>query len=108
MPFFAIRRARLRPEYAQLYPGIAPGIWLSARVVARAVRRELMNLKLNEVSRGRVLPDEHFDFRGGRSEPRSGAERRTRATDGLEVMVLNDGAVEGSRCLPLTEPLNQG
>jgi hypothetical protein len=86
MPFFAIRRARLRPEYAQLYPRIASGIWLSARVAAQAVRRGLMRRKLHEATGERLLPDEHFDFRGGRSRPRSGTERRTRAIDRLEVV----------------------
>jgi hypothetical protein len=94
MPFFAIRRARLRPEYAELYPRIASGIWLSARGAAHAVRRELMQRKPHELTGERLLPDEHFDFRGGRSEPGRGTERRTRTTDCLDVIELNDGAVD--------------
>ena len=83
MIFFAIRRARLRPEYAHLYPRLAPGIWLGARAAARAVRRELVRRKRSEASGQRLLPEAHFEFRGGRHRSREGAEPRTRATDRL-------------------------
>jgi hypothetical protein len=96
MPFFAIRRARLRPEYAQLYPRIASGLWLSARVAAQAVRRGLIHSKVHEATGQRLLPDEHFDFRGGRSEPRSRTDRRTRATDRLTMAGMQDGAADRS------------
>ena len=31
----SIREARLRPEYAALYPGIRPGVWLPATVIGQ-------------------------------------------------------------------------
>jgi hypothetical protein len=92
MSFFTTRRARLRPEYAHLYPRIASGIWLGARAAALAVQCGLMHRKLDEATGQRLLSDEHFDFRGGRSQPRGGGARRTRATDSREVVARNDGA----------------
>ena len=68
MNLFAVRRARLRPEFAELYPEIVPGVWISARKATRFVlargRRELcMQLGCD---RGRVLCEVHLEFRGGR------------------------------------------
>lgn len=81
MVFFAIRRARLRLEFAQVYPEIAPNIWLSARAAARTVRRANARRQRPEESGQRVLPDAHFDFRGGRRRRQDGPGQRTRATD---------------------------
>ena len=63
MAFFDIRRVRVRPEFAHLYPEVAPGIWLSARRVTRLVRRRGGPLILLPGSR--VLSELHFEFRGG-------------------------------------------
>ena len=74
-----MREARLRPEFAQLYPTLTPGEWQPAARIAEAV---LANLLLREMtdspSPDRLLPEEHFDFRGG-AEP-SRADVRDRAT----------------------------
>jgi hypothetical protein len=64
-------------EYVELYPGLAPGIWLPAAEVAEhivaVVRREGGRLGLH----GRVMSDEHFEFRGGSTAPaRNRRERR--------------------------------
>jgi hypothetical protein len=58
------REARLKPEYAHLYPGLKPRIWyhaawLSARQFARIPcdgRAASIEAMLNET---------HFEFRGG-------------------------------------------
>ena len=60
------REARLKSEYAHLYPGIAPECWEGARVLSDKVLacRLLMpsgGFVLNE----RALHPEHFEFRGG-------------------------------------------
>jgi hypothetical protein len=60
------REARLRPEHAQLYPGVEPNRWECARVLSDKVLacRLLMpsgGFVLNE----RALHAEHFEFRGG-------------------------------------------
>jgi hypothetical protein len=59
------REARLRPEYAARYPGIRADVWEPAAVLCdRVIAAGLL--------RGspcgwhdRVLPPEHFEFRGG-------------------------------------------
>jgi hypothetical protein len=50
----ALREARLRQEYGKLYPGLTPGTWLPAREVA----------------------DDHFEFRGGDTDPRPSRNER--------------------------------
>jgi len=81
MKFFAGRRARLRPEYASLYPRVAPGIWLGARRVAGRARRYSREARLREQLGLRILPDAHFEFQGG--QPRQSVEARTRRADSL-------------------------
>jgi hypothetical protein len=61
MNFFEVRRARVRPEFAKLYPEIVPGVWISAKQAARLVR---LHARRRESSP--VLLDLHFEFRGGR------------------------------------------
>jgi hypothetical protein len=76
-----MREARLRPEFADIYPGLSPGQWESAVRIAEAV---LANLMLQEMAQApasmRVLPEEHFEFRGGEPAPRGG--QRSRVADG--------------------------
>jgi hypothetical protein len=61
-----LREARLRPEHAPRYPGIRPGVWESAAVLCdRVVAAGL--LRGAPGWRERVLPREHFEFRGGGS-----------------------------------------
>jgi hypothetical protein len=58
------REARLRPEYAGRYPGIQVGVWEPAAVLCDRV---LAGGLLRGSPRGwseRVLPPEHFEFRG--------------------------------------------
>lgn len=74
-----IREARLRPEYADLYPALEPGVWLPATTVGQQLL--LWHLaKAVTPSGERLLADEHFEFRGGPAlSSRDGA--RTRAGD---------------------------
>jgi hypothetical protein len=67
-----MREARLRPEFAQLYPVLTPGEWEPAARIAEAV---LANLLLHEMTESpspdRLLPEAHFEFRGGVEPGRS-------------------------------------
>jgi hypothetical protein len=81
MVFFAIRRARLRLEFADVYPGIAPNVWLSARAVAGTVGRANRRNQRSEGNGERVLSNAHFEFRGGRRRRQDEPAQRSRAID---------------------------
>lgn len=60
-----VREARLRPEYAGLYPGVEPDVWytaatLAGHLLARFLAQERAKRSLPE----RILDDQHFEFRG--------------------------------------------
>ena len=61
-----IRLVRLRPEFADLYPGLDPGVWetatdLAARLLAQHVVQPSPVFMLSD----RILPEQHFEFQGG-------------------------------------------
>ncbi len=74
-----IREARLRPEFADLYPAVEPGVWLPATTVGQQLL--LWHLAKAVAPQGeRLMGEEHFEFRGGlRTAVRDGT--RTRAGD---------------------------
>lgn len=60
-----MREARLRPEFAHLYPILTPGQWEPAARVAEAVLARLLLLEITDAPlQDRVLNEEHFEFRG--------------------------------------------
>jgi hypothetical protein len=76
------REARLRPEFAHLYPAITAGQWesaaiLSDRLVSLMLRSPLSRL----VATDRILPPEHFDFRGDAPRSASLPEGHSRRSD---------------------------
>jgi hypothetical protein len=78
-----MREARLRPEFAELYPGLEPDRWLPAARVAEAVLANVLLQQMGEASPDRLLPEAHFEFRGG--VPESGGKRHgSRASDPAE------------------------
>jgi hypothetical protein len=73
------RQARLKPQYAHLYPGITAGEWMPAWLLAEQL------LGLGE-RRGlppgvRVCDPAHCEFRGGGPRPRELREALTRRAD---------------------------
>lgn len=76
-----VREARLLFEWADLYPGITPGVWhVAADLVPLVLRHRLRDRQTWEFSE-RILIDGHFEFRGG--WPReSGARVPSRVEDG--------------------------
>jgi hypothetical protein len=61
----ARREARLRPEFAALYPGLRPDVWYSAAwLSARQFARTRCDGVASEIAS--MLSDQHFEFRGGR------------------------------------------
>ena len=64
------REARLRPEYAGLYPVLPPGVWMSASDIGHQLL--IWHLATAHLPDGeRLISEEHFEFRGG--ERRSGS-----------------------------------
>lgn len=61
-----LREARLRPDHADLYPGVEPSVWFNAATLAEHIH--LRRLRAGEVdgsSGPRPLSVDHFEFRGG-------------------------------------------
>lgn len=58
------REARLLPAGVGLYPGIHPGEWRPAAVLADQVLAGWLIRGLGTAILGRVLLNEHFEFRG--------------------------------------------
>jgi hypothetical protein len=60
------REARLRPEYAHLYPMLEPDKWeLATSIAEKVAATRLLQLAEVFVLHDRVLADAHFEFRGG-------------------------------------------
>lgn len=77
-----MREARLKPEYADLYPTLTPGQWEPAARVAEAVLARLLLLEISEAPlQDRVLQEEHFEFRGETPTGESGSHGKTRSSD---------------------------
>ena len=75
-----IREARLRPEYAALYPAIEPGVWMPASDIGRSLL--LWHLTASITPEGeRLMSEEHFEFRGGAPRNGTDADARTRHAD---------------------------
>lgn len=58
-----LRQARLKPEFASLYPTLEPGVWLPAAEAAAQVLA--MMREANATFEDRVMTERHFEFRGG-------------------------------------------
>ena len=61
-----LRRARLNPKFAPLYPEIPAGYWLPAwQAATRRAERLWRESGPEALVEERLLADEHFEFRGG-------------------------------------------
>jgi hypothetical protein len=60
------RRVMLDPQFGSLYPELKAGEWLPAwEAAVRRAEHLWRDLGAEALIRDRVLPDEHFRFRGG-------------------------------------------
>jgi hypothetical protein len=56
----------LNPKFSALYPELEAGRWLPAwQAAVRRAERLWHDLGAEALIQGRILPDEHFRFRGG-------------------------------------------
>lgn len=74
-----VREARLRPEFADQYPGIEPGVWHTAATLSEHLDHRLAR-EGGAATGPRTLSPEHFEFRGGERPigMRAALGRRTR------------------------------
>ena len=71
-----MREARLRPEFAHLYPGLTPGRWEPASRIAEAVLANVLLHEMGEAPLQDRLDEAHFEFRGGTESERSSHDAR--------------------------------
>ena len=77
-----MREARLRPEFADLYPTLTPGQWEPAARIAETVLARLLLLEISEAPlQDRVLREEHFEFRGEGADGTTGTPGSARTAD---------------------------
>ena len=77
------RQARLRAEYADLYPGIAPAVWTPVERLLRQVTDLISKdrSKSGIITGPRLLRDEHFEYRGATARPPGLPPGSTRLSD---------------------------
>ena len=78
------RHARLRREFAELYPAVPPGIWIEASELGASLLHWIASGGASPPLGGRLLPEEHFEFRGGELPRGSIGAPRTRREDTAE------------------------
>jgi hypothetical protein len=65
------REARLKRDFAHLYPGLKPGVWYNAAwLSARQFARTKCDGRADSMAK--VVNETHFEFRGGRPRRRRG------------------------------------
>jgi hypothetical protein len=80
-----VRQALLKLGSAHLYPGIPPGEWQPAGVMADMVHAIRAGTRRGAAdSRDRMLDERHFEFRGRLSAGAQDDQRRSRLEDRQE------------------------
>ncbi|MGH7580911.1 MAG: hypothetical protein ACREM9_12105 [Gemmatimonadales bacterium] len=71
-----MREARLRQEFAHLYPELTPGQWEPASRIAEVVLARFLLQQMASDPMERALQESHFEFRGRAQEPPRANPRR--------------------------------
>jgi hypothetical protein len=82
VPTVSQREARLRLEAAKFYPKLVPNRWVRAAALVPVVIRERSRHGVPWLGEGRVLPEQHFEFRGAAPRGLLWTGLLTRLTDG--------------------------
>jgi hypothetical protein len=77
---FIPREARLKPDFAELYPPLVAGIWETAAEMGAKVLLWQVQQQGTDALSMRILDERHFEFRGGWYRG-SETDLRTRASD---------------------------
>jgi hypothetical protein len=71
-----VREARLRPEFAHLYPELPPGQWMPASQIGATILMSQLKADRAPSLGERLLDDAHFEFRGGVARMEDGLKTR--------------------------------
>ncbi len=71
-----MREARLRPEFADLYPELIAGQWEPASRIVEVVLARYLLQQMAADPLERAIQETHFEFRGGAGEPPRANPRR--------------------------------
>ena len=72
------REARLRPEFADRYPGVDPDVWyIAATLAEHLLARFLREGEAGRAPPERIMDPAHFEFRGENNVPRVYQTSRT-------------------------------
>jgi hypothetical protein len=76
------REVQLKPEFAHYYPALQPGRWYTAAAITGLVKgNRLVTEGLDLEFAGRILQEDHFEFRGGSARYGNWMGLRTRWQD---------------------------
>jgi hypothetical protein len=77
------REARLRKQFAALYGGIDPEVWIPVETLLRQVTEIVHRdrTKSGVITGERILLDDHFDFRGASPRPEGLPRESSRMSD---------------------------
>jgi hypothetical protein len=75
------REVRLRPEYGGRYLTLTPGVWQTAAATAKHVLASQLMRGEEPGATTRLLPETHFEFRGGARHAWAGRSQRRRRED---------------------------
>ena len=77
-----LRLARLNPLFGSLYPEIPAGHWMTAwEAATRRADRVWLQEGAEALIHSRLLPEEHFQFLGGKPRPEGPDFRPERLSD---------------------------
>jgi hypothetical protein len=74
------RQARLKPEFAEAYPQLEPGVWIPAAELGAMLLLWQVQQRGVDALATRILDERHFEFRGGWYRGDT-TDLRTRASD---------------------------
>lgn len=77
------REARLKPEYADLYPGLTTDTWMPVETLLRHIATLLHSRRAepDTIVGDRLIREEHFEFRGDSDRPHGLPTTMSRLSD---------------------------